>query len=904
MKQSTRICSLLLVLLMLLPALASCRTEPDSNPDATTETSTAPTFFAVDLSQYKIIRGEKASDSDISTAADLKSKLSKALDMMIEIGTDFVSTSYTDRVEYEIIVGHTDIAEEIALRQTLDEGEYIVDVSEKKIIITGYSTKEVAYAADRFLSLAVGYSDSMGEIPTLSSPIVELTSERGVRPAPDGAYREPTTEPLDPSKVFKSGNFTVNGNGILFTSTGSASFKNDTGKGSYFIQFTVESTKGEHVQLFTNMRSGSNSQHLLLQIIGNNASIERATYRRNTEGHFSGDPKNYTVRLEVHPEAQLARYYINGNFIGEMNVGDSETPLIEKCSFSVNGLGNDIHMTIKDFYLENIEAVDARRYDAPNVSFDNENIYPKAENAPAKTIYVIKPSGLSNEDRMTAVTLQGLVNRTTPELFYDFRDYNMDPTFMNIAAEEEYLDMLKDKGRTVRTITLEKALEKYKDRYAGIIKGNCFQHNYSENFTTSLCGVLDSVYMSTALYTRVKSKIDKEVTYDLKKAKFKTSIEAYRYLWENYEDQFSKQIIFHVPTVADSAGYPSIPCRDYAVMAKAMCFFTTDMQTLDDYDFYLSLFMSTAPNTGIMGRGGGAFGEFEMFKICGQMGKYFTYGYSMPNMSLLSTLEIGELKQKEPAEQVKLEKDTIYVTYDISEGDNLSWDYHLWMYNFTDKADRERIPKGYSICGALYYVAPSVLELLYSKATPNDYFFLDGGGISNLASPDDFGLLYKDKDREQIMKRMLELTNYVAEKTDISVLRAIDNISDDMAKRFDKECPQIEMLLSSYGNNTEEIGGTSNYQKATYMVDDIVRCKSYLTTFSSDLAGQAKELVSRAGNTKDGIIFAKTFVYCNPILSDVGVLDQYKAAIEATGKKVVVLRPDEYARLYREYVGA
>jgi hypothetical protein len=293
-----------------------------------------------------------------------------------------------------------------------------------------------------------------------------------------------------------------------------------------------------------------------------------------------------------------------------------------------------------------------------------------------------------------------------------------------------------------------------------------------------------------------------------------------------------------------------------------------------------------------------------MFQICGQFAKYFTYGFSTPNMSLFNSLEHGALKQKEPATETTLQKDTVYVTFDISEGDNLSWDYHLWMHNFADVKARGNIAKGYSFCGALYYVAPAILENYYAKATPNDYFFMDGGGISNLSSPDDFGVLYDEEDRKGIVDRMLELTEYVACKTDTQVLRALHNISDEMAARYADECPSITSLYSSYGNVTERIGGTTKYADAVYMVDDIVRCRSYLTTFAGDLGAQLNGLLKQAKRTQDGIVFAKVFVYANQMLDNVSVLEIFREQLKsATGKTVVVVRPDVFATLYAEYAG-
>ena len=613
------------------------------------------------------------------------------------------------------------------------------------------------------------------------------------------------------------------------------------------------------------------------------------------------DKSDYTFRAEVYPEAGRMLYYVNGIFLGEMNVAESDSPLIENSGVGISAVGSDYTLAVKDIYIEEIDPLDSRRYDAPDIEIEDEGVYPKSENPPAQTIYVLDAMTMPYEDLMTATTLQGLVNRTTPQIFLDYRAYNEDPRYSNIDDDAEYLELLEDKGRTLVRTTLDELLVKFVDHYKGVIVGDCFATNYSENVATSLAGVLDGVYMTEARYNKMKSEIKKDVLFRLDN-RFKSSIDAYMWLWNTYGDQFSRTVLFHTSSAAESEGHITRACRDYAVMSRGFAFCTTDVETLADYDFYMSIFAACAPNTAVIGRGGGCFPEFEMFQICGQFAKYFTYGFSTPNMSLFNSLEVGELKQKAPAEITELESDTVYVTFDISEGDNLSWDYHLWMHNFADEEARAKIAKGYSICGALYYIAPAILERYYEKATPNDYFFLDGGGISNLSSPDDFGVLYNEDDREDIVDRMLELTEYVASKTDIHALRALHNISDEMAERYAIECPTLTALFSSYGNVTEAIGGTTRYAKSVYMVDDIVRCRSYLTTFGGSLTPQLSQLLSQAKNTKDGIVFAKVFVYANQMLDNVGVMENFRAELEAaTNKRVVIVRPDVFAELYAEY---
>lgn len=898
----------IIVLSCVLTIAVACRPKTPEGGDQPDPTDKG---VQIDLSGYTLMRSDQVSSELRAAFVRIGTVIKDVCGVELAVGTDYVDEYVNNRAEYEIIVGHTNIPEENALYETLSEGEYVIAVSGKKIIIVGYSDEDTIYAISRFLDMTVGYHPDRYEVPKRENAVVTVTREEGKTVGQileSGRVVEKIEEcwsdPVDLVADYAAagGQVTITPDEVLFRDVISVSqWKHKTQGGSYRVQFTVEHRAGSMpiMQLFINTGT-SGVEHICIGIQGNFVRIGRGTYERGGMT-FEGDAQNYTFRAEVHPDAGRMLYYMNGIFLGEMNIGDSDSPLVYSSGVGISAVGSDYTVAVKDIYIEEIDSLEARRYEAPDIEVDNEGVYPKSENAPADTIYVLDAMSMSYEDLLTAATLQGLVNRETPQIFLDYRAYNDDPRYSNIDDEVEYLTLLEEKGRTLVHSTLDELLVKFVDSYKGVIVGNCFATNYNENVATSLAGVLDGVYMTEARFDKMKDDIKKDILFRLD-GRFKSSIDAYMWLWNTYGDQFSRTVLFHTSAAAESEGHTTRACRDYAVMSRGFTFCTTDVETLEDYDFYMSIFAACAPNTAVIGRGGGCFPEFEMFQICGQFAKYFTYGFSTPNMSLFNSLEVGELKQKAPAEVTELESDTVYVTFDISEGDNLSWDYHLWMHNFADEAARANIAKGYSICGALYYIAPAILERYYEKATPNDYFFLDGGGISNLSSPDDFGVLYNEEDREDIVYRMLELTEYVADKTDIHALRALHNISDEMAEKIAAECPSLTALFSSYGNTTEAIGGTTVYAKSVYMVDDIVRCRSYLTTFGGSLTPQLKQLLSQAKNTRDGIVFAKVFVYANQMLDNVSVLETFRQELEAaTDKRVVIVRPDVFAELYAEY---
>lgn len=894
--------ALILVLLMLL--LAGCESDTGSDETEAETDTVASVSSEVDITGYKLMRSDVSSDEVRDSYVLVKKMARELCGVELEVGTDYKSEDPANRTEKEIIIGHTNLPEENAVYETLAEGEYAITQSGSKIIIVGYTDTETVYAVNRFLELTMGYNKDKYENQPIGTSVLNIPNEKQAVEMPSfESGRVISAIPAMTSEVMKSSEFKLNGckkegDNIHWTNTGTAVADIDTGEGSFRIEFTVD-IKGENmptIQLFTYF---NDAEHICIGISDSFVRIGRATYERGG-ANFTGDTKHYTFRMDVHPDSGRMQYFVNGKFLGEMNIGEADDPLTAHSNFALAAVGDKIDVTISDIRWENIDDIGERRYDAPKVLTAADDIYPKSEKAPGDVIYVVEGTTASNENLLTIATLQGNVNRTTPEIFMDYRNYNLDHHHMNIVEEEAYIEILRQKGRTVENADIEELLVKYADRYKGVIVGDAFATVYGENVVTSLCGVLDAVYLTEKQYESLKKQIKKDVLFRID-AYWESPVDAYMWVWNTYGDLFSDNILFHTPSMIEQTGHNSRACRDYAVMSRAFTFYTHGVECVEDYDFYMNLFATRAANSGIVGFGGGCFPEFEMFQVAGQFAKFWTYGFSTPNMSLFNSLEVGELKQKAPTSGVQLENDTVYVAFDMSEGDNLSWNYHLWAQNFSNEAGRAAYPKGYSLCGALYYVAPALIEYFYDIATVNDYFFLDGGSVSNVGSPDSYALMYKDDDREVIMKEMLSVLNHVCEKTDITVLRAINNISDEMTLRFDEACPKITALFSSYGNTTYSTGGSGGkYADSIKMVGDMVRVRCHLTNFQADLGKQLKTLAKQV-KSDDGIVFAKTFIYANSVLYDIADLKKYTDELESSGKTIVYVRPDEYAALYREY---
>ncbi|MDR2885221.1 MAG: hypothetical protein LBU95_00370 [Rikenellaceae bacterium] len=88
------------------------------------------------------------------------------------------------------------------------------------------------------------------------------------------------------------------------------------------------------------------------------------------------------------------------------------------------------------------------------------------------------------------------------------------------------------------------------------------------------------------------------------------------------------------------------------------------------------------------------------------------------------------LQQRAPAAAIPSETGVHYVTFLLSDGDNIAYD--LWsLQAFYSNTIRGTIPMGYTITPSMYDLAPPVaLRWYYDNMTPKDYFVCGPSGSS------------------------------------------------------------------------------------------------------------------------------------------------------------------------------
>ena len=123
----------------------------------------------------------------------------------------------------------------------------------------------------------------------------------------------------------------------------------------------------------------------------------------------------------------------------------------------------------------------------------------------------------------------------------------------------------------------------------------------------------------------------------------------------------------------------------------------------------------------------------------------------------------------------KTKKDKHFVTFVLSDGDNVQWmmgDYYQNQRTFGHK-ERGKIPFGWSISPSMYDLAPEILDLYYKNKTENDYMT---SGVSGA------GYMYPDQYSQEALEVFLDRTEFYFKKLGIEYLAILGTREFDTDK--------------------------------------------------------------------------------------------------------------------------
>lgn len=157
-----RILAVILALLLTAAQLDGCKPSgPALGSDATGQTQLPDGWVALDISGYRIIRPDNASDAIVSLGTRLKSGLDGMSGTEIGISDDWLPDG-NDGADKEILIGKTNRPESAAAYGKLVKSSYIIEKKGDKITITGTNDYLTIRAVEYFLENLVAPASETG----------------------------------------------------------------------------------------------------------------------------------------------------------------------------------------------------------------------------------------------------------------------------------------------------------------------------------------------------------------------------------------------------------------------------------------------------------------------------------------------------------------------------------------------------------------------------------------------------------------------------------------------------------------------------------------------------------------------------------------------------------------------
>jgi hypothetical protein len=339
--------------------------------------------------------------------------------------------------------------------------------------------------------------------------------------------------------------------------------------------------------------------------------------------------------------------------------------------------------------------------------------WPEAQALPtfkaARNLLAIDLSAVSDSEKVLFATLQGIVNRTEPRI-YIMQDRDEGPT----AWLEDGLNVAHEVVDDHWTL-----LETFRDEIAGIVVTDP-DITHTVNVATTIAGLAGGIVAAPAhIETLRAAPYDLEILDDLR-GRFATNLEANQWQIDTLWPQVNQRMLIGIDPEGVFADL-----RDYAIANSTMPFWL-DVNIEEERALFVQLLERVEPYTPYLGWfSQDVAGEFSGTQLCSEHSVFVLAADWMGNLTVWSgTAPLVE--KARTAEPPPLEN-KVYVTFVVTEGDNLQYNQHRLRVMWDDPA-RGSVPISWTTQPLLKDCAPAMLAWYIATATENDHFMVGPSG--------------------------------------------------------------------------------------------------------------------------------------------------------------------------------
>jgi hypothetical protein len=486
---------------------------------------------------------------------------------------------------------------------------------------------------------------------------------------------------------------------------------------------------------------------------------------------------------------------------------------------------------------------------------DEGQLFPKGQKL--TSVVAIEMRNLDAAQRVMLSTLQGVVaKRSSKQIFME----EAGPPWKNFLTEQYGIPVTNESDPWT-------VVAQFATNVEGYILYDKATKKDSVNAATSLCGPYNAIAVDVSIEARVRATGITNKVMDVRSR-------DEQWVYDNYRGRLNPVLGVELDEDID------YHLRDYAVMANAFVFF--DQGALHQH------ILNDWPAGGIlMGYADVSVkGEYDAFVGYAQRGIYYLGCNMAANLSLLSSISDGTLRQKSHPPEPVTETNVHYVTFLMSDGDNVAFDEWSLYFHFSGSS-RGKFNMGWPILASLVDYAPMVLRWHYENASvvngKRDNFIAQGGIV---------GTYFNSWPADRLAAHAKKLDAFM-KAADLRVLQTIGSGGFDRMDVWEHFTAQPNIDGIFYNNYGGPCTGRVLFSNGKPIVD----IRGVLWKGIEDEAALAARVNSFPRNPYRAEGYTAVLVHCWSMN-----LDNVQAAIKAFKPDVRVVTPEEFMKLVRKNV--
>lgn len=565
--------------------------------------------------------------------------------------------------------------------------------------------------------------------------------------------------------------------------------------------------------------------------------------------------------LAAGPPSLTYQWYKNGAAVtDDLNHGTSDTLILS--SVQPGDDSTNYYVVAKNSYGAVTSSVVSLTVNANPTATQSTTglIWPASQylptfSPPAPRIDCVDMDIASSAEQALFVSLEGIVNRTQPQM-----------ACVSVASEGEFTWM-SIHNLSYDTIDGYNAILKYETNITGLVVTDPNQPD-TLNLATTIAGVKNELICDPSLLNTLTNPPYNLTVNDDLRGMFSNNYQVYGYLYTNYWSQCTHRVIAGLET--NNYWY----LRDYLVAVKSAVVWldpsvSEDATTLGRFVSQMTpvggVYVGWWPNEGADMDWIGQYGIPVMASDFFDNGS--VYG------GVVTPISVPPIPPPPPLQN------KVYVSITLSDGDNVQYMQHA-MYENWQSSSRGTIPIGWTVQPLLADFDPGLLNYYWRTATTNDCL---------VAGPSGAGYTHIEYWSSGNVASYTEAANFYLQRSGIRTVTIWDNVSTATGNAYATNCPTL------LGVNDQDDG---------YFTKDFKTLAGMGFPSSGSYASTASDLVNAVTNTAaDWSGSSPMFIAVQGDAWDVTPADCQTVASSLAPAKYVVVRPDQLFLLYQESVG-